>query len=161
MIGTMALICEYFAAPTDAVAAQTIDWTGGPSRPPTAAGETAAPGRLATVEMPGVEPVVMLRSLEAILTDIPLVDLPKRSTAPVAMRDAGERLILPVSPDLLAALAGSDDARLTRAAWVWAQTPEFAGRADPIWLGERLSLLAALAREARRRDEHVYCWMSL
>ena len=27
------LLCDYFAAPTDDIAASTIDWVGGPSQP--------------------------------------------------------------------------------------------------------------------------------
>lgn len=157
----MGLLCEYFAARSDAVAAETVDWTGGPSRPPRHDGADAVPEALPTVPMPGAEPVVTLRSLESILTGRSLDEIPREPVTPVALRDGGARLVLPVSPRVVAALVAADDARLAQAALTWAGTPELARRADPAQLGDGLCALAALARGATSRGERVYCWMAV
>src|SRR5688500_10748525 len=71
----MALRCEYFVATTDREAAQTAKWAGGPSDPTSekrgflrrrSGLSTAAP--LPSLDLPGVEPVVMMATLEEVLT---------------------------------------------------------------------------------------------
>jgi hypothetical protein len=66
----MGLLSDYFLAESDSRAAATIDWVGGPSHPPVKRGllrKSTTEGR-STVSMNGVEPAVMMSTLEHFLT---------------------------------------------------------------------------------------------
>jgi hypothetical protein len=68
--GATGLLCDYFLAESDERAATTIDWVGGPSHPPAKSGllrKSTMEGR-PTVSMNGVEPAVMMSTLEHLLT---------------------------------------------------------------------------------------------
>jgi hypothetical protein len=162
------VIFTYFAASDDDAAAATIDWPGGPARPPTP--KRGLLGILqrrpdtrdgfASVEG-GFDPVVQAGTLTAILTER---DYNEVSEEPgwgrlVAERDGGERLVLALPPVLGDLLADSSAARLERAAMAWAQTEEFWGQADPGALGGMLGELSELARTARSSDFQLYCWI--
>lgn len=155
-IEPVVLLCDYFSAVDDGQAAETIDWVGGPSQPPEGSEKKSDP-RL-TVQMPGIEPAVMLRSLESIMTGQPYDQLPLLEN-PVAIGDGGERLVLRVSHGLLDAVSQADDRRLREVAQSWSQIPEFWGQGDPEVLARCLSELAGLVRQSRERGEQVYCWM--
>jgi hypothetical protein len=142
------VLFDYFAAPDDAVAATVIDVTGGPA-------EATFP----TVALKGVDPFVQLGTLESLLTGVDYDTVAGRDGAPVAMADDGERLVVPVSDGLLAALSAADDARLREVAEPWSRTEEFGGRADPSDLATTLIGLAELARAATTRGDRLYCWV--
>ena len=144
----MGVLFNYFAAPGDAVAATVIDVVGGPA-------EAALP----TFALKGVDPFVQLGTLESLLTGIDYDTVAGRDGAPVAMADSGERLVVAVSGDLLAALATAEDARLHEVAKPWSRTEEFGGQADPSDLVTVLSGLAELARTATARGDRLYCWV--
>lgn len=144
----MGVLFDYFAAPDDAVAATVLDVVGGPA-------EAAFP----TVALKGVDPFVQLGTLESLLTGVDYDTIAGHDTAPVAMADDGERLVVAVRGDLLAALSGADDARLREAAEPWSRTEEFGGHADPSDLATTLSGLADLARTAAARGDRLYCWV--
>jgi hypothetical protein len=107
----------------------------------------------------GIDPVVQLGILEALLTDRDcerIVAGPRVGRA-LATRDGDERLVVTLTDELQAALADADDAQLASVAVPWAQTEEFLGRGDPQALAGLLHELAELARHARDKDERMYC----
>jgi hypothetical protein len=171
----MGVLFDYFAAPTDAQAAATIDWVGGPSNPPISIhpgkrglfgrrikGAEDRPSGFRTVRDTGVDPVVKAGTLEALLTGRTFEEIlagsPER---PVAIRDEGQQLVLRVSEGLVDALARSAPESLADVAVPWSQTEEFRGQGDAHILGDLLVDLADLARYARSHGEAVYGWVSV
>jgi hypothetical protein len=63
-----------------------------------------------------------------------------------------------LTDELRAALADAGDEQLASVAVPWSQTEEFRGQGDPQVLTRLLHELAELARRARSRNEHMYCW---
>jgi hypothetical protein len=147
------MICDYFAAPDDAVASATIDWDGGPAHPP----EGSSP--LPTVAMPDLEPAVKMRRLESILTGRSYDEVAPCG-APLAMRGGGERLVFRLSDELSNGLARAADADIRDIAGTWSRTPEFWGRADLELLVAMLMSFSALIREALPRGNSIYCWLA-
>lgn len=169
----MGVLFDYFAAPSAASAAETIDWIGGPSRPPTAApgARRGLFGRRSTIsdavpQAPyrtlsdtGIDPVVQAGTLEKLLTGRSFDEiLAANAGAQVAVRDGGQRLVLKVSDDLVDALSTATADSLANVAEPWSQTEEFWGAGDPEVLAGFLSELAALARHARGEGQNLYCW---
>lgn len=169
----MGVLFDYFAAPTPDAAATTIDWMGGPSKPPAAdskarrslfgrranSAEPVAPAAYRTVQDAGVDPVVQAGTLEEILTGRPFEEiLDSHEAASIAERDGGQRLVSKVSDSLVDALAAATPESLAAAAEPWSQTEEFWGAGDPGALAELLIELANLARYARGQGDSVYCW---
>lgn len=160
----MSLICDYFKAQSDDAAATTAVWRGGPSNPTAPKGglfrkkatETAEP--FETVSFPGVEPVVMLATLEEQLTGASADEvLEVNAEAQVAAN--GGVLVFRLRRELVEALAGSTEDRLREVAGPWSQTEEFFGQGDEEALAEGLSRLSKLARAAKQSGDNVYCWM--
>jgi hypothetical protein len=152
----MALLCDYFAARSDEDAALTIDWDGGPSRP--ADGQSG----YEVIALGGIEPVVLMGQLEGLLTDRTVMEVladPRRH--PVANRNGGERLVIPIGERLEEALASVDGARIPEVAAGWSKAEEFWGQVGPTDLIDPVSQLVALAQNARSQGQHVYCWMSV
>lgn len=150
----MGLLCDYFAAPSDEVAAAVIDAVDGPA---------AADPALEALELKGVDPVVQMGTLEALLTGVPYDEVsgaPRQGDA-VAVRDGGEVVVVTLTDSLQAALAAADASRVAQVARDWSRTEEFWGAVDVDWLTERLGALSALARNASRRGDRLYCWMSV
>ncbi len=163
-VRSVGVLCDYFTAPSDEVAAGTIDWLGGPSRPDAEMRRLLRRGRgpepLPTVDFGGVEPTVQMGTLDEILTGTPFDEvLADTSAGIIAERDGGERLVVRLSSRLQRALAASDAERLNEAAIPWAATDEFFGQGDPGALGERLVELSELARAAERLGRRMYCWL--
>ena len=154
MHGGMALLCEYFVALDDASAATTIDWPGGPSSPP--AGSSGFP----TLPLPGIEPTVMMGTLDEILTGRSFDDvLDDPSGHEVTSTDSAWVWALPVA--LQDALASSGDDRLRSAAASWAQTEEFGGQADAAHAADAVLALARMVRSGRESGAQLYCWFAL
>ena len=158
----MGLLCDYFLAQSDDQAAATIDWVGGPSDPPSKRGllrKTKVEGH-PTVSMNGIEPAVMMSTLEHLLTGAAVDSLiSQNARRQVAGSDGGERLVMALSPSLQDALAAADESSLRHIAQPWSETEEFFGQGDPVVLGECLLELAALARQGLNTGEHLYCWI--
>jgi hypothetical protein len=151
----VALLCDYFAAPSDEAAAVTIDWPGGPAQPPPGSGAFQA-----VVQLAGIEPVVILGRLEGQLTGRAFTDILQDSGhGPVAIRDGGERLVIPIGSRLEIALSELEPERLIHVASTWATIEEFGGNADPAFLVDVLSRLRSLSDQALETAQHVYCWM--
>jgi hypothetical protein len=161
------LLCDYFAASTDDIAASTIDWVGGPSLPGKAAkrglfrrGPSPEPFR--AVGMKGIEPTVQMATLEALLTGRALDEnLQKTMGLTIAERDRGERVVVRLTDTLKAALAHATDEELDVAVDRWAQTEEFWGQGDPAILRPQVRELAEIARNAAQQGLRLYCWVSL
>jgi hypothetical protein len=146
----MGVVTDYFSASSDAAAASVIDRLGGPREPST--GPSAEPP-FDTVEAKNLDPVVMLGTLEALLTGRDYRDI-------VAGQDDYHLLVLTVTDEIQAALAAASDKRLAEVAVPWSRTEEMRG-ADPKELAELLGKLASLARRAAGRSERLYCWVSV
>jgi hypothetical protein len=181
----MALLCDYFLASSDEDAASVIDRIGGPgARPPwTAPVPSHRPGLLRrrvetppqptpvapaepvfpTVSGNGIEPVVQMGTLEALLTGRTYDDVMAEHPGgrEVAVNDGGERLVMRLSDELSEALADATENALAAAAVPWAQTEEFWGQGDPQILERFLRNLAGLARQARDTDRRLYCWLCI
>jgi hypothetical protein len=152
----MSLLCEYFAAQSESDAALTVDWEGGPSRP------TDGQHGYEVIALGGIEPVVLMGQLEGLLTGRSVMEvLDDPGHSPVAQRDGGERLVIPVGERLEAALASLDETRIPDIAASWARAEEFWGVVGPTDLVAPVTQLVALARKARAESQHVYCWMSV
>jgi hypothetical protein len=150
------MLCDYFTASSDQHAAETIDWVGGPSRPPT--GGVGYP----VIGLQGLEPVVMLGALEELLTARAFTDILRDpGHEPVAIRDGGERLVIPIGPRLEAALVALDNDGIRETAEVWCQAEEFGGQLTASKAADAISQLAALARDGSQTGHRVYCWLAV
>jgi hypothetical protein len=163
------VLFDYFSAASDEAAASVIDLPGGPGVP---AG-TSVPAWLKsrrkgpdqasfdTVPTKGVDPLVQLGTLEALLTgrEYELIVAGPRAGRPLAVRHGGERMVVALTDELQVALAEADHSRLASVAVPWSQTEEFWGQGDHEILASLLRDLADLARRARDRDERMYCWV--
>jgi hypothetical protein len=111
----------------------------------------------------GIDPIVQMGTLEALLTGEPYDAIAGRPRAGhvVADRDQGAALVVTLTDELLAALAAARQDQIVAAAAPWSQDEEFYGQADPRALADFLLELADLARQADRRGERLYCWICL
>lgn len=177
----MGLVCEYFAAPSDAEATTVLDERARPAGAPRRPAGRSLLRRLArraeevrpdepatpspaypTVDGGGVEPTVQMGTLEEALTGRPYDDVMagREDDGVVAHRDGGELLLVRLTATLTAALADADESRLAAAAVPWSATEEFWGQADPEHLAALLGRLAELARDARAKGWPLYCVVS-
>ncbi len=172
----MGTITDYFLADSDESAAATLGWSGGPAgspAPPKRKGRfrRSQPGTpiqggpsagTSVLAGNGIEPVVMMATLEAQLTgtlaEQIIVDRP---AAVIASGPDGLPLIVRLSQTLLAALISASEPETQAAAQPWSETEEFGSFDDPDLLAEFITELSALARQARDRGVSVYCWWSL
>ena len=159
----LGLLCEYFVATDDATAASIAEWPSGPSQPPESRGWRRGVGDpLPTVHAGGIEPVVLLAILEGLLTgrdDGDLID--GNAARQVSKGNRGEPMVFGTSDASIDALATATGDQTSTVSVRWAEAEEFDGMADPAELTRGLTQLAGLAREARRANARVYCWMSL
>lgn len=170
----MGVLIDYFAAPSDAEAAATIDSVGGPGKPPSAesprrglfarkvkGAEAVQPQGFRTVSDTGIDPVVQAGTLEALLTGRTFDEVfdAAPSVPPVAIRDEGERVVLKVSDGLVDALVRSTPESLAEVAVPWSETEEFWGQGDAQALAGLLNELAELARYARSQGQALYAWV--
>lgn len=182
-MSVVGIICDYFAASTDERAASVIDLGpgagpegGAPPAPEPPRGwgrfrrkaeqpkepQHGAHGEgFPTVDGKGIDPVVQMGTLEALLTGRTAEEVraSQRGLEPVAMRDEGERLVLPLTERLTGALAAASEEQLAEVALPWSQTEEFWGDGDPQVLSGFLSELAGLAHDAVERQQRLYCWV--
>ncbi|MCX2954198.1 hypothetical protein [Lentzea sp. NEAU-D7] len=140
----MGMIYDYFAAPSDEVAAAVID--DGPT------------GLFRTVEAKWFDPLVVMGTLEELLTGRPYTEVlaDPRWGHDVARESDGGPLVLSVTDGLRDGLAGMDEPIAVAA--VWSRTEELDGY-DPADLACVLDELKDLAAEAVRSGERLYCWV--
>ena len=143
-------IITFFSAPDDAAAA-------GVPRSGTARG-------LETVELGNFDPVGMLDEWE---TAFLARDAGESAEGGRPMVGGGTRdvpteggdILIAISPDLAADLAGADEARLTEVRARWIQLRSLEGEdLDPVWAAELVADIAGLAARASDRGHGVYCW---
>lgn len=145
----MGLFCDYFTAGSDEQAAAAIDGIDVHQQD--------------VVSAKGIDPVVQLGALEALLTGRSYDDVTAGPRSGVLIADGGdgERIVLSVTDGLCAALAQATDERLAHVAVPWSQTEEFLGEADPEQLAEVLGELAALAQRAAAGGQRLFCRVSV
>ena len=158
------MLCDYFTAASDAQAADTIDWIGGPASPPRPSGLARRSQMAArpTVSFPRIEPTTWMGKLEEVLTRRSLDDILQDPTGQViASRDGGERLIIRLTARLQDALASLDDDTVDEVAAQWAAPDEYygTGAEDPELAAGALRDLVRLVRAGRERGETLYCWV--
>ncbi|GAA4563630.1 hypothetical protein GCM10023176_07950 [Micromonospora coerulea] len=106
---------------------------------------------------------MQLGKLEGLLTGVDYdgVTANPRWGHAVAVRHDGELLVVSLTDEVQAALAGTSESQLREVAEPWSQIEEFWGQGEPSDLAEVLIGLATLARSATVRHEHLYCWVSV
>lgn len=174
------VLFDYFSASSDDEAAAAIDRTGGPGGSAISSAEPASQRRLfgrrreAVHDAPttsskafdsvtdtGIDPVVQMGKLEALLTGRPYEEVvaDPRAGHAVVVRDEGQRVVTTLTSSLMASLAGADDGLLDAVAQPWSQTEEFWGQGNPQALGKLLRDLRGLAARAQAADKQLYCWI--
>ncbi|MGW4033136.1 hypothetical protein ACWEFL_28225 [Streptomyces sp. NPDC004838] len=146
-------LCEYFSASDDDAAVRVLDQLGGP--------DTSG---FDVVSLKGVDPVVTMASLEAILTGCTYVEASGRPRAGrlLSSPDHESAFVLSVSDTLQEALASAAHDDLAGAAGAWAETDEmqaYGFTADTA--REVLVLLSGLAGRAGSGSRRLYCWWAL
>jgi hypothetical protein len=180
----MGVLYTYFAASSDSAAAEMVTLRGGPGGPVPAspalreamrAGDREAI-RLAArpkvrmsdsgvlvLRTKGIDPVVQMGTLEALLTGEQYDVIAGRPRAGHVVADCGQDgpWVLTLTDELQAALAATPRDQIFAVAPHWLETEEFRGQGDPQILAEFLLELADLARQANGRREGLYCWICL
>jgi hypothetical protein len=172
---------EYFAAPSDAAAAEVVQaGPGGPVQASPALREAlrtrdreairlamrpkvrmSASGVL-VLAVKGIDPVVQMGTLEALLTGEQYDVVAGRPRAGHRVAEHGEsRWVVTLTDELQTVLAAAPPDQIADVAIPWSQTEEFDDQGDPEILAEYVLELAELARQADRRGERLYCWICL
>ncbi|MER5886200.1 hypothetical protein ABT160_20450 [Streptomyces sp. NPDC001941] len=146
-------MCDYFSARDDATALLVLDEPGGPD-----------PSVLDVVPLKGVDPVVVLAQLEAVLTGCSYAEAatrPRSGELVSSPEDEGA-FVIAVSDSLQRALAQADPAALRAAAAPWALTDELrAAGVTPETAAETVTLLSGLASRATGSGDRLYCWWAV
>lgn len=144
----MGVLTDYFVAASDKDAGSYL---GG--------GVTHLEGAL---EGKGIEPFVMLTTLEALLTGRLYEEVEANGNGDdfYVADDSGDVVVTNVRPRLTQVLASCTAQELDQVAVPWSQSEELTG-ADPKALADFLHRLADLARTAAERGHQVYCKLSL
>ncbi|MEU5384716.1 hypothetical protein [Kitasatospora cineracea] len=146
-------LCDYFSAPDDATAVAFLDAPGGPG----GAG-------LDTVPLKGVDPVVVIARLEAVLTGCTYEEARARPRSGRLLSDPqhDEAFVVSLTDTLAEALAALPPDRLLPAATAWSATEELRlDGATPDTAAATLHALSTLAHRARTDGHHLYCRWSL
>jgi hypothetical protein len=148
----MGVLFDYFAAESDAVAATVLN--GGPGQV-----ERALP----FVDGKGIDPIVMMGKLAALLTGRTdeQVDAERGVLEPVASAGDEGPWVERLPESLVTALPAATEGRLRDVAVPWSQIEEFWGHGNPDVLAGFLSDLADVARRAQQAGQHLYCWSCL
>ncbi|QKW23020.1 hypothetical protein HUT16_31565 [Kitasatospora sp. NA04385] len=147
-------LCDYFSAPDDPAAVALLDTFGGPG-----------PAGFDTVALKGIDPVVVIARLEAVLTGCTYREARARprSGRSLADPDACDSAFVVALTDTLAeALAALPSDALPHLAERWSAAEELRqSGTDAATAADALHHLAALARRARTTGHRLYCWWSL
>ena len=141
------VLYDYFRAPDASTAAAVLDWPGGP----------IGLDELDVVAGKGIDPEVMMRTLQSLLTGVDYDELPwgeMLAMTPDPDGPAVERLTV----ELRDALAAAEVGRLPAVAEQWVRTEEFWDRWTAADVLPFLYEVTALARRARQAGELLYCW---
>nr|WTB35478.1 hypothetical protein OG781_43920 [Streptomyces sp. NBC_00830] len=147
------VMCDYFSASDDDTAVRVLDRPGGP--------DTA---RFDVVPLKGIDPVVVMAQLEAILTGCTYDEASERPRSGhlLSSPEVESAFIISVSDILQEALASATHACLAEAAGPWSETDELRqyGITAEAATGV-LDLLSGLASRARSAGCRLYCWWAL
>ncbi|WP_020013722.1 hypothetical protein [Promicromonospora sukumoe] len=147
----MGLITDYFIAGSDTEAARFLDdgvYGAGLDQDD-------------RHEAKGIDPFVMLGTLEAELTELPYAEISGDPTPPVGLRESGASGIVRVRGTLTTALADLAPGRVPEVAAAWGRTEEFGPDADEEAVAEFLRGVSGLARRAMVQGREMYCWFSV
>ncbi|MEX0172499.1 hypothetical protein MRBLMG1_005226 [Streptomyces sp. LMG1-1-1.1] len=146
-------LCDYFSAADDQAAVAVVQTLGGP-------GQAA----LDVVSLKGIDPVVAIVQLEALVTGCSYEEAGRRprSGQLLSEPEADGPLVFSVSDSLTEALVGAAREDLVRFAESWSMTAELKqGKVDAETAAGVLEALAGLAQRARVGGLRLYCWWSL
>ena len=149
----MGVLYDYFRAPDASTAAAVLERVGGPMGGPDAPVLDAVDGK-------GIDPEVMMRTLQSLLTGVPYDELPWGEMLAMS-DDADGPWIMQLSEELRDALADAQASRLPAVAQQWVRTEEFWDQATAAEVLPFLGEVTAMARRARQAGERLYCWSSL
>jgi hypothetical protein len=147
------VLYDYFRAPDASTAAAVLERVGGPMGGPDAPVLDAVDGQ-------GIDPEVMMRTLQSLLTEVPYDELPWGEMLAMS-DDANGPWIMQLSEELRDALADAQASRLPAVAEQWVRTEEFWDQATAAEVLPFLGEVTAMARRARQAGERLYCWSSL
>jgi hypothetical protein len=147
------VMCDYFSAADDDAALRVLDQPGGPN-----------PSAFDVVSLKGIDPVIAMPRLEAVLTGCGDDEVSRRprSGALISSPEGDGAFIVSVSDTLREALASATRAALVDAAGSWSQTDEL--RRSAITADTALQvlvLLSGLASRARSAGLRLFCWWAL
>ncbi|GAA1728083.1 hypothetical protein GCM10009809_24720 [Isoptericola hypogeus] len=154
----MRILTDYFAAPTDALAATVVREDEGPSTTARGSGQPL----FDTVRLPSIEPFVMIGTLAEVVCGLPYPEVtahPRHGSLVVAAGDEGPWVVT-VSDHLTAALAAASPSRLADVARRWSGAPELAW-APAGAVATAVLALGALAARAADARHALYCWTRL
>lgn len=147
------VMCDYFSASDDDTAVRVLDRPGGPDS-----------SVFDVVPLKGIDPVVVMAGLEAILTgctDEEASDRPRAGQL-LSSPEAESAFIVAVSDTLQDALASATHASLADAAGPWSETDELRQYGIlPETALDVLVLLGGLAGRARSDGFRLFCWWAL
>jgi hypothetical protein len=150
-------VTDYFAAPTDALAATVLHAELGPATPARGSGEPL----FDTVRLPSIDPFVQLGSLAEVICGKPYGEItahPRHGTL-IGGQDDGP-FVVTISDDLAAELAAGSPREITDAARRWGRARGLSTAAASALAASTLALgdLAGRASDVRHL---LYCWASL
>lgn len=178
----MGVLHDYFAAPSDAAAADMVQAAPFGPMPASPALREAirakdrqairllarpkvrlADSGVLVLETKGVDPVIQMRTLEALLTGEQYDVIARRPRAGHLVAERGQEgpWVVTLTDELQAALAAAPRDQFAVAAASWSEDEEFHSQADPEAAAHFLLELADLARQADRRGERLYCRICL
>lgn len=154
----MGIVTDYFAAPSDALAATVLQEASGPSTPTRGSGKPL----FDTVCLPSIEPFVMLGTLAQLLSGRPYREVTAHPRHGALVIDGGNEgpWVVTVCDDLVADLAASPPQRLESVAASWARTPELSAIARDR-VPAAVHALGELAARAAALRHSLYCWTAL
>ncbi|MFF2023545.1 hypothetical protein ACFVW2_17375 [Streptomyces sp. NPDC058171] len=145
--------CTYFSAPDDGSALGVLDAFGGPDRT-----------TFDVVSLKGIDPVVVIAQLEAVLTACTYGEARgrPRSGQLLSSPEAEDAFVISVSDTLQEALASAAPSSLSEAAGPWCASDELQELGTtPEEAIEVLESLAGLAGRARAAGSRLYCWWAV
>lgn len=151
----MGVLHDYYRASDRSTAATTL------RTPPVRVVKRPGEPVFDAVDGKGIDPIVMLTTLQSLLTGESYDELPQADFADVAVGGDNGPWITELPVRLRDALADGDDGRLRDTAQQWVRTEEFGLPTSADDVLPFLQELIALARRARDSGELLYCWSCL
>jgi len=145
----MGFVSDYFSAPSDEAAARAIGIDVDLREPP-----------YDVLQMKNLIPDYHLAPVEVFLTgrSAEAVKENPRNGKLLAQAEDEQVVVVTISDEFAASLAGASSERLAEAAESWSHFEDFQGT-DTSGLVGFLGDLASLARRARARNERLYCYL--